>query len=682
LIYDGIEKISGVGEARRKQLGRLGIFTVYDMLYFFPRRLEDRGNFKSAFELIDGETASVNVKALGAMQVRKIRHGFTVYTQHFQDESGVVNGVWYNNPYVKNAFKDGAEYALYGRVSAKYGKKEMITPVYEAVDANRNVGRIVPIYPLTGGMTQKIISSIMEKCLKSAGDACPETLPDYIRKRYSLCEIGYALANIHFPKDEESYEIARRRLVFEEFFTLLIGLFSLRGSRKSLAALPMTSATQEDFEKIVPFNLTGAQKRVLNEIYTDISRTIPMNRLVQGDVGSGKTMVAAGLIYAAAKEGMQSALMAPTEILATQHHQSLTSLFPDFKIALLTGSLSKKEKAAVLAEIESGKAQVVIGTHALIEDGVTFKSLGAVITDEQHRFGVRQRGSLAKKGMAPHVLVMSATPIPRTLSLIIYGDLDVSIIDELPPGRKPVETYIVNNDLRHRVYTFIKKEIDAGRQAYIVCPLVEENEKLDLKNAEGFAKSLTEKYFSPKDVAVMHGRLKSAEKEGIMSDFAAGKIRILVSTTVIEVGVNVPNSTIMVIENAERFGLSQLHQLRGRVGRGADKSYCFIFSESDNEITKKRLDIMKSTTDGFVVAEQDLKIRGPGEFFGTRQHGLPELRIANIFSDMNILSEASKAAKALHTDDPALSHPQNRGLRERVAMLFDNAAKEGSLMSG
>lgn len=677
MFYDDIGKIPGVGETRKKQLARLGIHTLGDMLYFFPRRLENRGEFKTAFELIDGETAAVRAVCQGAMEVRRIRPGFTIYTQRFVDETGVINGVWYNNPYVKNAFRHGVVYNLYGRVNAKYGKKDLITPIYGAEGENRHVGRIVPIYHLTGGLTQKVVSGIMEKCLMAASEI-PETLPPDIRKKYSLCEIKFALHNIHFPKDEKSYEIARKRLVFEEFFMLLTGLFTLRGRRSLQSATPLLAAAPEDFFGIVPFELTNAQKRVLKEIYSDISLPRPMNRLVQGDVGSGKTAVAAGLIYAAVRSGTQAALMAPTEILAVQHYESLLALFPKNNIVLLTGSLGKREKRAALSKIESGEAEIIIGTHALIEEDVRFKSLSAVITDEQHRFGVRQRGELAKKGQSPHVLVMSATPIPRTLSLILYGDLDLSIIDELPPGRQKVETYIVNEGLRHRVYSFIKKETDEGRQAYIVCPLVEESEQLDLKNVMGFAESIADKYFGEQSIGVIHGRVKASEKERIMSDFASGKLKVLVATTVIEVGVNVPSATIMVIENAERFGLSQLHQLRGRVGRGTDKAYCFIFSESDNEITKKRLEIMKSTTDGFVIAEQDLKIRGPGEFFGTRQHGLPELRIANIFSDMSILTEASNAAKDLHAKDPGLSLPENRALRARILSLFSKTAKEGA----
>lgn len=674
-----IRSLKGIGEVREKQLSRLGIFTCGDMLYHFPRRFEDRSKQKSVVELVDGEAALVIVTPKSDMTEVRYKNRFTVYRQTFADDSGVIDGVWFNNPYIKKTFRKGEFYKLFGTVTAKYRKKEIQTPVFELSDKNNVTGRIIPYYNLTAGLTQYNVMTLMEQCLRVTNGYIPESIPDEIRKKYSLAAIDFSMQNIHFPADFESYEIANRRFVFEEFLLLTVGLRLMRAKRKKEEALTMAELSAKEYLSYLPFSPTNAQKRVIDEIYSDLAGSVPMNRLIQGDVGSGKTAVAASALFAAVKSGYQGVMMAPTEILAVQHFETLNELFPQFSVVLLSGRLSAKEKRAALGHIADGSAQIIVGTHALLESNVEFNKLGVVITDEQHRFGVKQRGVLEKKGHNPHTLVMSATPIPRTLSLILYGDLDVSIIDELPPGRQITETISIGYDKRERAYGFVRKEIEKGHQGYIVCPLVEENEIVDLKSVKNLTEEIKNKYFPNIPVAFIHGKMKSAEKDNVMERFRNGEIKVLVSTTVIEVGVNVPAATIMLIENAERFGLSQLHQLRGRVGRGTDKAYCILISDGKNEVTKKRLKIMTETTDGFKIADADLKLRGPGDFFGTRQHGLPELNIANIFEDMDILKEASQAAQEILTDDPALTKSKNKQLRSRVAALYKKAFTNGAM---
>ncbi len=670
MLFEDISVIKGIGPARRKALSKLGINSVYDMLFYFPRDFEDRSQSKKITELTEGDNVCITAYARGHMSIRRINSSLTVSTMVFSDESGSITGVWYNNPYIKNTVKAGTEYTLFGRVSVKYGKKEIITPIIEQADKAHTLGKIMPVYPLTASVTQKVLSETARACLDAALCEVEDPIPAEIRKTYSLCEIKYALQNIHFPEDFKSAALARRRLVFEEFFLMRAGLSLIKKQKEVLSSIPL-SAKAEQFISLLPFTPTGAQRRVINEIYTDIKRDVPMNRLLQGDVGSGKTAVAASLLFAATQNKMQGVIMAPTEILASQHYKNLKKLFPMFDVTLLTAHLGTAAKREALAKIADGRAQIIVGTHALIEKKVEFFRLGAVITDEQHRFGVKQRKALSDKGMHPHVLVMSATPIPRTLSLILYGDLDLSVIDELPPGREKIDTFAVGEDMRDRVYRFLRKNTDEGKQAYIVCPLVEESDKTELKNVTDFAKAVESKYFAPGDVAFLHGKMPAAEKEEIMSRFTSGEVKVLVSTTVIEVGVDVKNACIMIIENAERFGLSQLHQLRGRVGRGGGKSYCILFSESDS--AKERMKTMTQTCDGFKIAEKDLELRGPGEFFGTRQHGLPELKIANIFTDMNMLSTAGEAVDKLISTDPDLSAPAHAPLKRRVEQMFNES---------
>ncbi len=669
-LYSPIRYLKGVGEKRAAEFAAKGIGTVRDLLYFFPRSYEDRSKIKQISECIEGETVCICAAVYNLPTDRYVRRNMLISSMQVFDESGMISLIWYNNKYVKNNFREGEKYIFFGKISrSKQGRLQIVAPVYEKAGSERFMGKIIPIYPLSKGLSQKIVQSAMELALKEAG-RLEEYIPDEIRNRYKIAEINFAMQNIHFPSDFESYNIARERFVFEELLILQLALNERKDKSRSNTGIVFDDVKCiRSFTDTLPFELTGAQKRTINEICRDCRSGRQMNRLVQGDVGSGKTAVAAAAIYMAVKNGYQTAMMAPTEILARQHYESLSKMFEksEISVVLLIGSMSAKEKRAVLGSISSGTADVVIGTHALIQDSVEFDRLGFVVADEQHRFGVEQRAKLLAKGSDPHMLIMSATPIPRTLALILYGDLDISVIDELPPGRKPVKTYSVGGSMRKRVYNFVADNIRGGMQAYVVCPLVAETENSDLKNAEELAVKLSEAYPDIR-TGLMHGKMKAKDKDEVMESFVSGSIQLLVATTVIEVGVNVPNSNIMVIENAERFGLSQLHQLRGRVGRGGDQAHCILITNSDNEITKKRMDTMCISNDGFYISEQDLKLRGPGDFFGTRQHGLPEMKIANLFEDRNILRLSQEAAKLIISNGLG-RYPQ---LRQRCSELLSN----------
>ncbi len=666
MLSQEIGSIGGVGKAREKLFFRLGIRTAEDMLSYYPRGYEDRSHLKTIAEAADGESVCIKATACTVLSSRRVRRGLSYQKVTVTDGTGVVFITWFNHDWLAKDFDLSAEYLYFGRVAVKNGRLEMSNP------AIIRENKIEPIYPLTYGLTQNIFRRVMAACMRYAGEL-PEALPDALREKHTLCGIDYAVRNIHFPETFEKFEYARRRLAFEELFILGLGIRLQKQRRAVLCGTPLCNDTAAaDFTGSLGFALTGAQQRVIGEILADLKGVRVMNRLVQGDVGSGKTVVAAAAMYVAVKSGAQAAMMAPTEILAAQHYDYFSQIFAPFGVrtVLLTGSMTAKQKRAVCSQIADGEADVVVGTHALIQDGVAFKNLCLAVTDEQHRFGVKQRAALAAKGCAPHLLVMTATPIPRTLSLVLYGDLDVSIIDELPPGRQHIDTYAVDEPMRERINLFAKKQIAEGRQVYIICPLVEEGETSELKAATDYAEHLRAGPFSGYRVGLIHGKLRPKEKDDIMLRFSRGEIDVLVSTTVVEVGVNVPNASLMIIENAERFGLSQLHQLRGRVGRGAWKSYCILFCQTDGEITKKRMDIISGTNDGFVIAEKDLEIRGPGEFFGTRQHGLPELKVANLYSDMPLVKASGEAADELLRGDPALNDPDHAEIRRRIEKMF------------
>lgn len=639
---DGIQTLSGIGDARAKLFGSLGIYNVDDLLHYYPRDYQDRTIVKKIAELTDGEM--VCIKAIPITGISNIKGSRRMSIQKLQvsDDTGRMTIVWFNQQFLNKSFDLSQEYIFYGTVRFKYGRAEMKSPTFERVRDGRFTRKIVPIYPLTQKVTQKMIQSAIQNCIEQA-ENMEEILPDWVLEKYDLCDIHFAIKNIHLPESYHTFQMAHKRLVFEELLTLQLCIRNIKAEKQKLVGQPFTKMDGlNSLIKALPFALTNAQKRVVGEIIDDLKKNVPMSRLVQGDVGSGKTVIAAIAMHIAKQNGVQAALMAPTEILAEQHFQTLRPFFDD--IVLLRGSMPAKQKKEICEKILTGKASIVIGTHALLEDKVIFQNLALVITDEQHRFGVCQRKKLEEKGTFPHMLVMTATPIPRTLALILYGDLDISIIDEMPPGRKKIETYPVDESYRLRINRFLEKQLLKGRQVYIVCPLVEESETSELTAVTEFAEKLQKNVFQKYTVDLIHGKLSAKKKEEIMRQFAEGKIDILVSTTVIEVGINVPNASVMVIENAERFGLSQLHQLRGRVGRGEHQSFCILFVQSGNEITRERMSIMAQTNDGFLISEKDLLLRGPGDFFGVKQHGLPEMKIANLYQDMNLLKLSSKAA--------------------------------------
>ena len=581
---------------------------------------------------------------------------------------------FFNQAYLKDQFRKGESYVFYGRAQVKGRFVSMTNPVFDRLaDFGRVTGRIVPVYRLTSGLSQNTVRSAVRQALDLSQGRLPDGLPDCVADEYKLCTARYAYENVHFPADMQALSLARRRLVFEELFVLACALGLLRGGREGAQGRVLRGAGLGTFTGSLPFSPTGAQLRAMREAIGDMSSGKLMNRLVQGDVGSGKTLVAAACIWYSAQSGAQSAFMAPTEILAEQHYATLTGFLEPFgiRVAKLTGSMRAAEKRAVLSGLASGEYALCVGTHALLSGGVEFRDLALVVTDEQHRFGVQQRAALAEKGLRPHILVMSATPIPRTLALMIYGELDVSLIDELPPGRQKVDTFAVDESYRARLGGFIEKLVSEGRQVFVVCPRIEEGEEAGdgLKSAEEHAEELRQQLPGLR-IACIHGKLKAREKDEIMSRFAAGETDVLVSTTVIEVGVDVPNAALMVVENAERFGLSQLHQLRGRVGRGKHKSWCILVSDAKGEEARARLHAMTHISDGFKIAEEDLRLRGPGDFFGSRQHGLPELHIADLGADMNVLKAAQDAAKRLLESDPRLERPENKRLRSRAGELL------------
>lgn len=666
-VSTDIRFLKGVGEKRAELLQKKGIDTVGALLRFYPRAYLDWQNITPVSECPEGENVCVRAEITSPVKTVNIRRGMTLYKFAAADDSGVIEVTLFNRKYLAENLRQGRSYLFYGKLGYGITLRQMSSP--EIMPAEY-MG-IEPVYAATEGLSSKTIEKIMKNALVCA-DGMADVIPQGIREKNGLCDFKTALKSIHFPLERQALESAKRRLVFEELFVLQTGLLFLKRRRRALAGCTVKNNLLEEFKRTLSFKLTGAQERVINECLSDMMSPRPMNRLIQGDVGSGKTAVAAALMYISAGNGFQSALMAPTELLAEQHFKTLCKITENsgIKCALLTGSLTKKQKDDVKAGLKSGEIKVAVGTHALLTDDVEFENLGLVVTDEQHRFGVGQRGRLSSKGNNPHTLVMSATPIPRTLGLIIYGDLDISIIDEYPAGRQKIATYCVDSSYNARVYNYIKKFIAEGRQAYIVCPLVDENEALGIKSASEYYKELSENQFKGYTVGLLHGKMKPKDKENVMRRFAAGEIQLLISTTVIEVGIDVPNAALMVIGNAERFGLSQLHQLRGRIGRGEYSSACILISDVKSGDTKRRLDVIKNNTDGFKIADEDLKLRGPGDFLGSRQHGLPDMKIADIFADRETLHLAGKEAEELIKRDPALHDPENAGLRDEIAALF------------
>lgn len=674
-----LTQFPGVGEARAKALKKLGLLTAGDLVAYFPRGYEDRREQVTiAAAPLD---IPVCIPVLLAEEPRRmnIRRGLDVTRMKVVDNTSAMLVTFFNQGYLRQALQRGKEYILYGKVEMIGGHRQMTNPQFEPSDAPRFMGRILPVYPLTAGISNALLAGLVQQVLDSLPPVA-ESLPEKLLAEHGLASAAESYRAIHFPNEPEDLDAARRRFSFEELFYLTLGLALLR-QRRSRGEGPLIAVGEwKAFEALLPFTLTGAQLRAIREAARDMASGRPMNRLIQGDVGSGKTAAAAACAFLACRGGWQCAMMAPTEILAEQHFRSLSELLgpAGIRVGLLTGSLKASEKKGVHADLLSGEIDFVVGTHALLSQHVDFLRLGLVITDEQHRFGVEQRAALSAKGVGtirPHALVMSATPIPRTLALIIYGDLDISVIDELPPGRMPVKTVLVGDDKRKRMYGFVRDQVRAGRQVYIVCPSIEENPEAegawDLKAVTEYARTLREKVFPDLRVGLVHGKMKAKEKEAAMSAFSAGKSDILVSTTVIEVGVDVPNASLMIIENADRYGLSQLHQLRGRVGRGKHQSWCVLVSDSRNPETRARLKVLTQTTDGFRIAEEDLKLRGPGDFFGARQHGLPALRVANLNTDARILKEAQAAAEELLAGDPSLSQTEHRPILERLRKLFE-----------
>lgn len=662
-----IKFIKGVGEKRAELFKKLGIFSVGSLLEYYPRNYQDWSKTLTADECADGETVCIKAAMITSVKEHFVRKGMTLFKCNFSDGKTVIRVTIFNNKYLANGLKLYEDYVLFGKLEKKLTYAEMNSPKIESAGAN--IG-IHPIYPATEKLNSKAIAKVVKTALDSIENIA-ETLPEDIRIKYNLVSKDYAVRQIHFPDSPDNLERAKKRLIFEELLVLQLGLLKLKSRKKQKTGIHITTDYSKEFYGLLPFSPTSAQKRAVSECTTDLLGSYPMNRLIQGDVGSGKTAVAAGVIYTAVKNGYQAALMAPTEILARQHFDTLKKLLgsADIKTELLTGSSPAKEKREIKERLSDGDIDLIIGTHALIQNDVEFKNLALVITDEQHRFGVDQRAQLAMKGIEAHTLVMSATPIPRTLALMIYGDLDISVLDELPPGRQEIRTDVVDSRYHKRVYDFVKKAVARGEQAYIVCPLVEAGET-ELLPATEYAKELSETAFKGINVGLLHGKMNSKSKERVMSAFADGSIKILVSTTVIEVGVDVANATIMIIENAERFGLSQLHQLRGRVGRGNAKSYCVLISDSKSETAQERLAIMKKYSDGFKIADEDLKQRGPGDFFGNRQHGLPDLKIADMLTDMDTLKLCRKCAERILKEDFRLDLPKNRALAKRISDMF------------
>ena len=668
-LFSDIEYLKGVGKARGEKYRKLGIQTPYDLIYHIPRTYLDYRAHVPVAQANLGEYNVLRLTIFRKLPPQRIRGGLVICKAAATDGIDDILIVVYNNVYAFQALKENVPYYMYGKVTGNFLRKEISSPTY--IPADEKV-LIQPIYPLTQGLSVNMVRTNMRQALSIMHSSPFETLPGSILRKYGLCPLMDALENIHFPQSEEAAETARQRLAFDELLKLQLGMSMMKTRSRKSTAYSMDSTTDvSEFTGSLPFEMTGDQQKAVSEIIADLCRDVPMNRLLQGDVGSGKTAVAAAACYFAAKNGVQSALMAPTEILANQHFRTLSDFLEPsgVRVCLLTGSLTAKKKASLREKIAAGEFDVIVGTHAIIQKDVEYKALGLVITDEQHRFGVAQRAALAEKGESPHRLVMSATPIPRTLALIIYGDLDISAITQLPKGRKPIRTYAVTGKLRHRAFGFVRDRLAEGRQAYVVCPMIEDSES-ELFAVRSYAENAAKEDLKGCTTALLHGKMKAAEKDKVMKRFRDGEIQVLICTTVVEVGVDVPNAAVMVIENAERFGLSQLHQLRGRVGRGEYESTCILITDNTTEDCVKRMKIMSSTADGFRISEEDLKMRGPGDFFGSAQHGLPPLKIADIACNMELMNKAQSCAKEILAADPDLSSREHTALKMDVLRLF------------
>lgn len=672
-----VQFLKGVGPAKSALLNNMNILTVKDLVEHFPRSYEDRTKIKRICDFIDQEYVLFIARVTSPIKTQRIRKNLNIHKTFATDGTDTCMITWFNQNYLKNTIEIEKEYLFYGKVTFEHGRFVVDNPILYSIRDLEKVQGIYPIYTLTGGITQnylfKLISNIYEGNIN-----LPEIFSDNFRKKYSLIGINEAAHNIHFPKTFDVIDASRNRIIFEELFLLQLALMTIKNnSLKVSKTTKFANVNVEDFLNILPFKLTNAQAKVVEEIKSDLSGPKSMNRLVQGDVGSGKTVVAALAMYMAVKNGYQASMMAPTTILATQHYIELKKYFDalDVKVEIITSTTTKKQKENIIQKLKNKEIDIIFGTHSLIEDNIEFANLGLVVTDEQHRFGVEQRMKLSKKGESVEILVMTATPIPRTLALMLYADLDLSIIDELPPGRKLIKTYAVDKSYEHRINEFIKKQILEGRQAYVVCPLVEENEELNLQSVMELADRYKTQDFKDFKVEYLHGKMKNKEKDEIMQRFKENEVNILISTTVIEVGVNVPNATIMIIENADRFGLAALHQLRGRVGRGEHQSYCILKSNNKSTQAMERLKMMEKSNSGFDIAEKDLELRGPGDFFGIRQHGLPEFKLANLLKDMKILKDAGEAAKEMISVDRNLEKEENQNLKEELFEKFGEQLK-------
>ncbi len=665
-----ITTLKGVGEKRAKLYQKLGINTLNDLINHFPRTYIDFSQPVPIKDAIIGENNVISGIVTKRLPISRIRKGMTIYKAVVTDGETDITIIIYNSEFLYDKLKLNEGFVLYGKVNGNFLRREMTSPL---ILPEVNDDKIQPVYHLTEGLNQSMYGATVKSSLQIFDANIYEPLPKWILQEYNLCTLEYAMKNYHFPSSIEAMKNAKRRLVFDELLTLQLGMLMLRSRNNKKSGCAMEDIDTTEFEKSLPFEMTNAQKKSIKECLFDMTRANPMNRLVQGDVGSGKTAVSAACCYVAHKNNCQSALMAPTEILATQHYKTLSDFLNPLgiNVCLLTGSLTVKQKRDIKQDIENGTYSVVVGTHALFSQSTIFKNLSLVITDEQHRFGVEQRATLTAKGDNPHCLVMSATPIPRTLAMMVYGDLDISILDELPKGRQPIETYAVTGKLRERAFGFIEKQINEGRQAYIVCPAIDETES-ELQSVTTYTQKLAQTVLGKFKIGTLHGKLSTPEKDSIMQDFKDNKIQLLVCTTVVEVGVDVPNAVAILIENAERFGLSQLHQLRGRVGRGEHKSHCILVTDNKNEESVQRLKVLCSTNDGFKISEADLKLRGPGDFFGKRQHGLPALNIADMSDDITVLNEVQILAKRIIDKDPELKNSENKYLAKLITKLYSN----------